>query len=43
MAGPYVGTRDFYPEDMRFRSRMFDVLRARLRVVRVRAIQCAAA
>lgn len=27
MAGPYVGTRDFYPEDMRFRSRMFGVLR----------------
>lgn len=26
MAGPYVGTRDFYPEDMRFRRRMFAVL-----------------
>lgn len=27
MAGPYVGTRDFYPDDMRFRARMFEVLR----------------
>ncbi|MCE9597700.1 MAG: histidine--tRNA ligase [Spirochaetia bacterium] len=27
MAGPYVGTRDFYPEEMNFRNRMFGVLR----------------
>lgn len=27
MAGPYVGTRDFFPEEMNFRNRMFGVLR----------------
>ena len=28
MAGPYVGTRDFYPEDMQFRNAMFAVIRS---------------
>ncbi len=27
MSAPYVGTRDFFPEEMQFRNRMFGVLR----------------